>query len=70
MSAPQSASKVCSRLSPHISFGTLSVREVEKAVAERRAQLGPQDQMFKRSLSSFHLGWSGVVIYAEAGRPA
>ena len=53
MSAPQSASKVCSRLSPHISFGTLSVREVEKAVAERRAQLGPQDQMFKRSLSSF-----------------
>ena len=53
MSAPQSASKVCSRLSPHISFGTLSVREVEKAVAERRAQLGPQDQMLKRSLSSF-----------------
>ncbi len=53
MSAPQSASKVCSRLSPHISFGTLSVREVEKAVAERRAQLGSQDQMFKRSLSSF-----------------
>ncbi|MEC7190380.1 MAG: FAD-binding domain-containing protein, partial [Pseudomonadota bacterium] len=53
MSAPQSASKVCSRLSPHISFGTLSVREVEKAVVERRAQLGPQDQMFKRSLSSF-----------------
>ena len=53
MSAPQSASKVCSRLSPHISFGTLSVREVERAVAERRAQLGPQDQMFKRSLSSF-----------------
>ena len=53
MSAPQSASKVCSRLSPHISFGTMSVREVEKAVAERRAQLGSQDQMFKRSLSSF-----------------
>ena len=53
MSAPQSASKVCSRLSPHISFGTMSVREVEQAVAERRAQLDPQDQMFKRSLSSF-----------------
>ena len=53
MSAPQSASKVCSRLSPHISFGTLSVREIEQAVAERRAQLSPQDQMFKRSLSSF-----------------
>ena len=53
MSAPQSASKVCSRLSPHISFGTLSVREVERAVAKRNAQLGPEDQMFKRSLSSF-----------------
>ena len=53
MSAPQSASKVCSRLSPHLSYGTLSVREVEQAVAERRAQLGPQDNMLKRSLSSF-----------------
>ena len=53
MSAPHSASKVCSRLSPHISFGTLSVREGEQTVAKRRAQLGPQDQMFKRSLSSF-----------------
>ena len=53
MSAPQSASNVCSRLSPHLTYGTLSVREVEQAVTRRLVKLGPQDQMFRRSLSSF-----------------
>ena len=53
MSSPLSAAQVCSRLSPHLSWGTFSPREVEQAVSQRRAQLGPQDQMFRRSLSSF-----------------
>ena len=53
MSSPLTAAQVCSRLSPHLSWGTFSPREIEQAVSQRRAQLGPQDQMFKRSLSSF-----------------
>ena len=53
MSSPQTAAQVCSRLSPHLTWGTLSVREVERAVSQRRAQLGPQDKMFMRGLSSF-----------------
>ena len=53
MSSPQTAAQVCSRLSPHLSWGSVSPREVEQAVSQRRAQLGPQDQMFKRSLASF-----------------
>ena len=53
MSSPLTAAQVCSRLSPHLSWGTLSPREVEQAARYRRDQLGPQDQMFRRSLSSF-----------------
>lgn len=57
MSSPQTATQVCSRLSPHLSWGSLSVREVEQALSARRAELAGDKsasaKAFKRSLSSF-----------------
>lgn len=38
MSSPLSAERACSRLSPHIAFGTLSLREVVQAAQERAAE--------------------------------
>ena len=39
MSSPLSADRACSRLSPYLSFGVLSVREVVQQVWKRRARL-------------------------------
>ncbi|MFT7186536.1 MAG: deoxyribodipyrimidine photo-lyase [Pseudohongiellaceae bacterium] len=52
MSSPLTAFRSCSRLSPHISFGTLSLREV---VQKLRKQIkNPKlDTTWKRSLRSF-----------------
>ena len=38
MSSPLTAERACSRLSPHLATGTLSVREVEAALAARQAE--------------------------------
>ena len=48
MSSPLSAEGACSRLSPHLAHGTLSVREVAQAAAARAAE-HPGD------------GWSGAL---------
>ncbi len=37
MSSPLSAERACSRLSPHLALGTLSIREVAQATAARQA---------------------------------
>ena len=42
LSSPLSASTSCSRLSSHLSWGTLSLREVLQASRRRRADLGQQ----------------------------
>jgi deoxyribodipyrimidine photo-lyase len=39
MSSPLSAERVCSRISPHLALGTLSMREVLAALRERKAAL-------------------------------
>ena len=39
MSSPLTARESCSRLSPHLACGTLSIREVVQACRERRAQI-------------------------------
>lgn len=50
MSSPLSGATACSRLSPHLAFGTLSSREVEQAAARRAASVrGAAD------------GWAGAV---------
>ena len=43
LSSPLTAAASCSRLSPHLSWGTLSLREVLQHTRHRRAQLDQQD---------------------------
>ena len=45
MSSPLSAAAACSRLSAHLSLGTLSLREIVHAVRAKRAQLRAQVQL-------------------------
>ena len=39
MSSPLSAEKVCSRLSPHLVYGTLSIREIVHAIKNKREEI-------------------------------
>lgn len=60
ISAPSLSDVYCSRLSAHLAWGSLSVREVVHSVAERRAQLSPiEKKNFGRNLSAFgsRLAW-------------
>jgi deoxyribodipyrimidine photo-lyase len=50
----------CSRLSTHIAWGTLSVREVAQSIVKRRTQLSPEEKKtFGRNLTAFgsRLAW-------------
>lgn len=53
MSSPNSAFDACSRLSPHLAFGTISIREVMEATRRREAELGDMPGPWRGSLSSF-----------------
>jgi len=54
MSSPRTAFEACSRLSAHLAFGTLSVREALQAARRAREQhLRAGDQVFARSIQSF-----------------
>ncbi len=57
MSSPNTAFNACSRLSPHLAWGTISMREVAQATSRRRVALGeassaPRSQ-WRGALSSF-----------------
>lgn len=54
MSSPLTGATACSRLSPHLAFGTLSVREVEQAAAHRAAQV-------RGAGDGSGTGWPGAV---------
>ena len=43
MSSPLSAAEACSRLSPHLALGTLSMREVVQTVHARRAEYAARE---------------------------
>ena len=77
LSAPGPAEQHCSRLSPHLAWGSLSVREVVKATAARRAQLDaelcPDEyQAWSRNLSAFQsrLSWRCHFVQKIEDRPA
>lgn len=73
LSAPGASEVHCSRLSPHLTWGTLSVREVVKATQKRRASLTPKDsKAWKRNLSAFssRLSWHCHFIQKIEDQPA
>jgi deoxyribodipyrimidine photo-lyase len=60
ISAPDLSELHCSRLSTHIAWGTLSVREVAQSIVKRRTQLSPEEKKtFGRNLTAFgsRLAW-------------
>jgi deoxyribodipyrimidine photo-lyase len=63
ISKPGISARHCSRLSPHITYGTLSVREIEQATKSKIHSLQGNEDIdaayFKRNLSSFlsRLAW-------------
>ena len=60
ISAPDLSEIYCSRLSAHLAWGTLSVREVVQSIKKRRSQLSSdEEKIFGRNLSAFgsRLAW-------------
>ncbi|MEM1429604.1 MAG: FAD-binding domain-containing protein [Pseudomonadota bacterium] len=50
MSSPLTGARACSRLSPHLALGTLSIREAHQAAAARKAEI-----------ASTRVGWAGAL---------
>ncbi|MEM5469993.1 deoxyribodipyrimidine photo-lyase [Celeribacter marinus] len=60
ISGPTASDIHCSRLSAHLAWGSLSVREVLQSISKRRAQLSPSEaKTFGRHLTAFgsRLAW-------------
>ena len=53
MSSPREGATACSRLSPYLAWGAVSMREVAQANAARRSTLPQGAQSWRKSLSSF-----------------
>ena len=74
LSSPSTAVLSCSRLSPHLSWGTLSLREVVQHSRERRAGLSdaPADRRWQRSLQRFdeRLHWHCHFIQKLESQPS
>ena len=66
MSSPLTAIDSCSRLSPHIAFGTISVKEIYQATTDRLQNLRHISTDLKKdwsqSLKSFSVGFVGIAI--------
>ncbi|WP_245581475.1 FAD-binding domain-containing protein [Octadecabacter arcticus] len=72
ISAPDSSEFHCSRLSAHLAWGTLSVREVAQSIVKRRAQLSPdENKSFGRNLTAFgsRLAWRCHFIQKIEDQP-
>lgn len=73
LSAPGPSEKHCSRLSAHIAYGTLSVREILKALQKRKNELKDTEaKTWKRNLSAFgsRLAWHCHFIQKLEDQPA
>ncbi len=74
LSSPSTAAASCSRLSPHLSWGTLSLREVVQHTRERRADLAeaPANRPWCRSLQRFdeRLHWHCHFIQKLESQPS
>ena len=72
ISAPDSSEFHCSRLSAHLAWGTLSVREVAQSIVKRCAQLSPdENKSFGRNLTAFgsRLAWRCHFIQKIEDQP-
>ncbi len=72
MSSPITAEKSCSRLSPYLAFGQISVREAYQ-ITEKYAQgLGDSDKKYSKSLKSFlsRLRWHCHFIQKLEDQPS
>lgn len=73
MSSPLEGAVACSRLSPHLAFGTITVREVAQATAARQREVkgGPRDG-WTGSLKSFQsrLAWRDHFMQKLEDEPA
>jgi deoxyribodipyrimidine photo-lyase len=54
ISSPLSAPDACSRLSPYLAYGCLSLREVVQATRARRLTLPPEAMRQRQGLQAFH----------------
>ena len=74
LSSPSTAAFSCSRLSPHLSWGTLSLREVVQHSRGRRAGLSdaPAERRWQRSLQRFdeRLHWHCHFIQKLESQPS
>lgn len=73
MSSPLAGARACSRLSPHLALGTVTVREVAQATAARQRQVAGGGQMdWAGSLKSFQsrLAWRDHFIQKLEDEPA
>ena len=72
ISAPDLSEFHCSRLSAHLAWGTLSVREVAQSITKRRSQLSPEEnKIFGRHLTAFgsRLAWRCHFIQKLEDQP-
>ena len=73
LSAPGESEKYCSRLSPHLTWGTLSVREVFQSSKKHRKHLtGEGSKTWKRNLAAFgsRLSWRCHFIQKIEDQPS
>ena len=71
ISSPLSAPTACSRLSPYLAQGCLSLREIVQATRETQAQLGPGPDPRRRGLAAFvsRLHWHCHFIQKFESEP-
>ena len=72
ISAPGKSEKYCSRLSAHLTWGSLSVREIVQSIKKRRLQFCDDDKkIYGRNLSAFNsrLAWRCHFIQKIESQP-
>ena len=72
MSTPLEGAIACSRLSPHLAWGTLSMREAQQAATARKAEVAGTRDGWIGSLKSFEarLAWRGHFMQKLEDAPA
>ena len=71
ISSPLSAPTACSRISPYLTYGCLSMREVVQATRQKMDELGPKSTRQQAGLAAFHsrLYWHCHFIQKLESQP-